>query len=51
MTHPNEELVHNFFKAFATGRYKLDWHPEGVADAKPGNAHGPAPATLEVRPR
>ncbi len=43
--------AHLKFKAFATGRYRFDWHPAGEADAKAGHAHGAAPATLEVRPR
>ena len=43
--------AHLKFKAFATGRYRFDWHPAGEADAKAGQAHGAAPATLEVRPR
>jgi hypothetical protein len=39
------------FKAFATGRYRLEWHPAG-ANATPAGAHHGAPlATLEVRPR
>lgn len=41
------ELV---FKAYATGRYRLEWHPAGKA-GKSGGHHGPPPATLEVRPR
>ena len=41
------ELV---FKAYATGRYRLEWHPAGER-GKPGGHHGPPPATLEVRPR
>lgn len=38
------------FKAYATGRYRLEWHPAG-ATGKSGGHHGPPPATLEVRPR
>ena len=38
------------FKAYATGRYRLEWHPAGEAKSSGGH-HGPAPATLEVRPR
>ncbi len=38
------------FKAYATGRYRLEWHPAG-ATGKPGCHHGPPPATLDVRPR
>jgi FtsP/CotA-like multicopper oxidase with cupredoxin domain len=37
------------FRAYATGRYPLEWHAAGDA----GNSrspHGPALATLEVRP-
>jgi FtsP/CotA-like multicopper oxidase with cupredoxin domain len=41
------ELV---FKAYATGRYRLEWHPAGEP-GKSGGHHGPPPATLEVRPR
>ena len=38
------------FKAYATGRYRLEWHPAGET-SKSGSHHGPPPATLEVRPR
>ncbi len=38
------------FKAHATGRYRLEWPPAGET-GKSGGHHGPAPATLEVRPR
>ena len=38
------------FKAHATGRYRLEWHPAG-GTGKSGGHHGPPPATLEVRPR
>lgn len=41
------ELV---FKAYATGRYRLEWHPAGET-GKLGGHHGPPRATLEVRPR
>jgi len=41
------ELV---FKAYATGRYRLEWHPAGET-GKSGDHHGPPRATLEVRPR
>ena len=37
------------FKAHATGRYRIEWHPAG--GDKQGNHHGPPLATLEVRPR
>ena len=39
------------FKAFATGRFRLEWHAaKGSAGAGAGH-HGPPLATLEVRPR
>ncbi len=38
------------FKAYATGRYRLEWHSAGET-GKSGSHHGPPPATLEVRPR
>ena len=38
------------FKARATGRYRIEWHPSGAA-AKKGDPHGPPLATLEVRPK
>lgn len=38
------------FKAYATGRYRLEWHPAGET-GKSGGHHGPSLATLEVRPR
>lgn len=38
------------FKAHATGRYRIEWHPTGDK-AQKSNHHGPALATLEVRPR
>ena len=38
------------FKAYATGRYRLEWHPAGET-GRSGGHHGPPPATLEVRPR
>lgn len=37
------------FKAHATGRYRIEWHPVGGGEQ--GNHHGPPLATLEVRPR
>jgi hypothetical protein len=38
------------FKAHATGRYRIEWHPAGEA-AKKGDRHGPPLATLEVQPK
>jgi hypothetical protein len=38
------------FKARATGRYRIEWHPTGDT-AKKGGHHGPPLATLEVRPK
>jgi hypothetical protein len=38
------------FKAHATGRYRIEWHPAGET-AKQGDHHGPPLATLEVRPK
>ncbi len=38
------------FKAHATGRYRMEWHPAGET-AKKGDHHGPPLATLEVRPK
>ena len=38
------------FKARATGRYRIEWHPAGEA-AQKGDHHGPPLATLEVRPK
>jgi len=42
------------FKAFASGRYRLEWHaadPAATALSKPRGHHGPPLAALEVRPR
>ena len=42
------------FKAFASGRYRLEWHAADHAAAaltKPPGHHGPPLAALEVRPR
>ena len=42
------------FKAFASGRYRLEWHaadPAPAALSKPRGHHGPPLAALEVRPR
>jgi len=38
------------FKARATGRYRIEWHPSDDA-ARKGDHHGPPLATLEVRPK
>jgi hypothetical protein len=38
------------FKAYATGRYPLEWHGSGD-DAATGAHRGPPLATLEVRPK
>lgn len=38
------------FKAYATGRYRIEWHPSGE-ETKQRIQHGAALATLEVRPR
>ena len=38
------------FKARATGRYRIEWHPAREA-AQTGDHHGPPLATLEVRPK
>jgi len=38
------------FKAHATGRYRIEWHPTGET-AKQGDHHEPPLATLEVRPK
>jgi hypothetical protein len=38
------------FRAHATGRYPIEWHPAGET-AKKGDHHGPPLATLEVRPK
>ena len=38
------------FKARATGRYRIEWHPSDDA-ARKSDHHGPALATLEVRPK
>ena len=39
------------FKAFATGRYRFEWHPSSAANTTMAHSHGPALATLEVRPQ
>jgi hypothetical protein len=38
------------FKARATGRYRVEWHPAGEAASK-GDPHGPPLALLEVHPK
>lgn len=38
------------FKARATGRYRIEWHPAGAAPAKDDH-HGLPLAILEVRPK
>ena len=38
------------FTAYATGRYPFEWHRAGAA-GQTGSHHGPAFATLEVRPK
>ena len=37
------------FTAYATGRYRLEWHPAGQKQS--GSHHGPPLAVLEVRPQ
>ena len=37
------------FNAHAEGRFRIEWH--ALAAMKSGNPHGPALATLEVRPK
>jgi FtsP/CotA-like multicopper oxidase with cupredoxin domain len=38
------------FKAYATGRYRIEWHRAGET-GETGRHHGPPLATLEVRPK
>ena len=38
------------FTAFATGRFRFEWHAENDT-AKAGDHHGAPLATLEVRPQ
>jgi hypothetical protein len=38
------------FQAFATGRYRVEWHPVAANPATPDAHHAPPLATLEVRP-
>ena len=42
------ELV---FDAYATGRYRLEWHPATGQASDTRGHHGPPLATLEVRPQ
>ena len=39
------------FKAFATGRFRIEWHPADAKGAKKGHHHGPPLGTLEVHPQ
>jgi hypothetical protein len=39
------------FKAFATGRYRVEWHPVAANPATADAHHAPPLATLEVRPQ
>ena len=39
------------FKAFATGRYRVEWHPANGQPAAPGAQHAAPLATLEVHPK
>ena len=39
------------FKAFATGRYRVEWHAASAKAPPTGAHHAPPLATLEVRPR
>ena len=39
------------FKAFATGRYRVEWHPANGQPAAPGAQHAAPLATLEVHPQ
>lgn len=39
------------FSAFATGRFRIEWHPANAKGAKKGDHHGPSLGTLEVHPR
>jgi len=39
------------FVAFATGRYRIEWHPASARGEPPVGHHAPPLATLEVRPR
>lgn len=38
------------FVAFATGRFRIEWHPTGGKSDKDGAHHAPPLATLEVHP-
>jgi hypothetical protein len=39
------------FKAYATGRFRLEWHGAGAIKTVAGNHHAQPLATLEVHPR
>jgi hypothetical protein len=39
------------FRAFATGRYRVEWHPVAGTPATPGAHHAPPLAMLEVHPQ
>jgi hypothetical protein len=39
------------FDAYATGRYRLEWHPAAGKRSDARGHHGPPLATLEVRPQ
>jgi hypothetical protein len=39
------------FKARATGRYQIEWHPADEPAEKSGHHHAPPVAILEVRPK
>jgi hypothetical protein len=39
------------FKAFATGRYRIEWHPANGQPAVPRAHHAAPLATLEVHPK
>jgi hypothetical protein len=39
------------FRAFATGRYRVEWHPVAGTPVTPGAHHAPPLAMFEVHPR
>ncbi len=39
------------FKAFATGRFRVEWHAESARDSASGTHHAPPLASFEVHPR
>lgn len=39
------------FKAFASGRFRVEWHPAAAKGAGGGGHHAAPLATVEVRPR